>query len=127
MGRDHPPVDVSAVNTQDRGGSLTVGRHAHKSPSPGFIATVMLHDVRRFHAAKRFKYRAQIVAGNVARQIAYADIHSAPLFFAASTCVARRAKPKRNDSGDGVLRRVMLSQANHRASWLHQAIILGSR
>jgi hypothetical protein len=33
---------------------------------------------------------------------------------------------KKNDSGDGVLRRVMLSKANDLASRLHQEIIPGS-
>jgi hypothetical protein len=80
MGRDRLPVHIPAVDTQDRRGSLAAGRHAHKPQSPGFIAGAAFYHMRGCHAAKWFKYLAQIAGGNVARQIIYADVHSISLF-----------------------------------------------
>jgi hypothetical protein len=60
---------------------LASGRHVHKSKAPGPTTMPVLHHVHRFNLAERFKNLAQIVPGDIARQITYISIHFVPLSF----------------------------------------------
>jgi len=80
-GRDHPPVQASAMNTENRTDSLASGRHTHVSKSSGLIAVTVSHHIRRLHPTKRFENLSKIAPGDITRQVTYTDIHSVPSFI----------------------------------------------
>lgn len=124
--RDGPPVHVPAMNTENSTDGFAPDRHAHKSPSPGFLTPTMFHHVRCLHPAKRFKDLAQIGPCHITGQITYTDIHSVPPFLRVEHWSLEDVLNRDNGLERRVLRRAMLSVTNDLASRLHQAIILSS-
>jgi hypothetical protein len=82
IGRDSLAFQILAIETDDGGDGLASGGHIHKSEAPGPLTMPVLHHVRRFNLAERFKNIEQIVLRDIARQITYIDIHSFPRSFA---------------------------------------------
>ncbi len=99
--RNRLPVHVPAMNTENSTDGFAPDGHAHKSQSPGFLAATLLHHVRCFHPAKRFKDLAQIAARHIPGQIPYTDIHSVPLSLVSNTYLRRACQTERTDSRDG--------------------------
>jgi hypothetical protein len=78
-GRDRLPVPVSAVQTENRRDAFTAGRHAHKSPSSGFLPMPGPDDSRGLHPAKRLEDLTKIIPRHTPGQIPYIDVHSLSL------------------------------------------------
>ena len=100
-GRDSPAFQILAIETEDGGDGLASGGHIHKSKAPGSTTMPVLHYVRRFNLAKRFKNLAQITARHIPGQIPYTDIHAVPLSLASNTGLWRACQTERTDSRDG--------------------------
>jgi len=65
-GRDGPPADGSAVNTENRTDAFASGRHTHDREPAGLVTAAGSHEIRRLHYAVRFKYLAKIIGGDAA-------------------------------------------------------------